>query len=122
VPQELVGYHMTVRPRTALSCLEGAHIGAGLEMAGNEKPGSGGTDPKTAGSIQQAAVQPNKAERPQQSDMTDKMDESNKQGPAMVDRWFDRQLNQLYSEVVSEPLPKDFLELIDKLREKTPTK
>jgi hypothetical protein len=53
--------------------------------------------------------------------MTDKMDESNKQGP-MVDRWFDRQLNQLYSEVVSEPLPKEFLELIDKLREKTPTK
>ena len=113
---------MAVRPRTALSCLEGAQIGAGLEMAGNEKSSSGGTDPKTAGSGQEAAVQPNSAERPQQSDMTDKMDESNKQGPAMVDRWFDRQLNQLYSEVVSEPLPKDFLELIDKLREKTPTK
>jgi hypothetical protein len=91
-------------------------------MAGNEKSSAGGTDPKPGGSDQQAAVQPNNAERPQQSDMIDKMHESNKQGPAMVDRWFDRQLNQLYSEVVSEPLPKEFLELIDKLREKTPTK
>lgn len=113
---------MTGRPRTALSCLESAHNEAGLEMAGNEKSSAGGTDPKTTGSDQQAAVQPDSAQRPQQSDMTDKMDISNKQGPAMVDRWFDRQLNQLYSEVVSEPLPKEFLELIDKLREKTPTK
>lgn len=38
----------------------------------------------------------------------------------MVDRWFDRQLNQLYSDVISEPLPKEFVELIEKLREKTP--
>ena len=36
-----------------------------------------------------------------------------------VERWFDRQLNQLYSDVISEPLPKEFLELIEKL-EKTP--
>lgn len=91
-------------------------------MAANQKSGAGGTDPTAAGSGQQAAVQPDRAQGPQQSDMTDKMDESNKQGPAMVDRWFDRQLNQLYSEVVSEPLPKEFLELIDKLREKNPTK
>ena len=90
-------------------------------MAANEKSSAGGTDPKTAGSDQQAAVQSNNAQRPQQSDMTDKMDESDKQGPA-VDPWIGRQLNQLYSEVVSEPLPKDFLELIDKLREKTQTK
>jgi hypothetical protein len=54
--------------------------------------------------------------------MTDKMDKLQEQGHATVDRWFDRQLNQLYSEVISEPLPKEFLELIDKLREKTPTK
>jgi Anti-sigma factor NepR len=113
---------MTARPRTALSCLESAHNEAGLEMAGNEKSTGGGTDPKTGGSDQQTAVQPDRVQRPQQSDMTDKMDVSNKQGPAMVDRWFDRQLNQLYSEVVSEPLPKEFLELIDQLRDKTPTK
>jgi Anti-sigma factor NepR len=112
---------MTVRARSTLSCLEGRHIGAGPEMAGDEKSSAGGTDPNTTGSDQQAAIQPGSAKRPQQNDMIDKMDESNKQGP-MVDRWFDRQLNQLYSEVVSEPLPKEFLELIDKLREKTPTK
>jgi hypothetical protein len=91
-------------------------------MMGGEKSNSGGTDAKTVGSDQQTAVQPDNAERPQQNDMADKMDESNKQGPATVDRWFDRQLNQLYSEVISEPLPKEFQELIDKLREKTPTK
>ena len=77
--------------------------------------------PRPRVQIQQAAIQPGSAKRPQQNDMIDKMDESSKQGP-MVDRRFDRQLNQLYSEVVSEPLPKEFLELIDKLREKTPTK
>lgn len=38
----------------------------------------------------------------------------------MADRWLDRQLNQLYSDVISEPLPKEFVELIEKLREKTP--
>jgi hypothetical protein len=43
-----------------------------------------------------------------------------RQDTAIVDRWFDRQLNQLYSDVLSEPLPKEFLELIEKLREKTP--
>lgn len=49
-----------------------------------------------------------------------KMDKRNRQDTAMVDHSFDRQLNQLYSDVVSEPLPKEFLELIEKLREKTP--
>jgi hypothetical protein len=38
--------------------------------------------------------------------------------PAQLDRWFDTQLMQMYSEVVSEPLPKEFLDLLDKLREK----
>lgn len=37
---------------------------------------------------------------------------------AQLDRWFDLQLMQMYSEVVSEPLPREFLELLDKLREK----
>lgn len=95
---------------------------AGLEMTGREKSDAVGTDPKTMGSHQQTAVQPDNAESPQQGDMTDKMDKLQEQGHATVDRWFDRQLNQLYSEVISEPLPKEFLELIDKLREKTPTK
>ena len=91
-------------------------------MMGGEKPGSDGTDPKAAGSDLQNTAQSQGAGRPQQRDMIDKMEKLRKQDPATVDRWFDRQLNQLYSEVISEPLPKEFLELIDKLREKTPTK
>jgi len=91
-------------------------------MTGGEKPGPDGTDRKPAGSDQQNAVQSGGGGRPQQCDMTDKMDQLQKPDPATVDRWFDRQLNQLYSEVISEPLPKEFLELIDKLRDKTPTK
>ena len=89
---------------------------------GGQKPDAGGTDPKTAGSNEQGQAQSRAVNRPQQHDMTDKMDQLPKQDPATIDRWFDRQLNQLYSEVISEPLPKEFLELIDKLREKSPTK
>jgi hypothetical protein len=44
----------------------------------------------------------------------------NSQTARAMDRWFDTQLNKLYAEVVSEPLPKEFLELVEKLREKTP--
>jgi hypothetical protein len=89
-------------------------------MTGGEKPDLGGTDRTPAGSDKNAVQ--SKGGGPQQCDMTDKMDQLRKQDPATVDRWFDRQLNQLYSEVISEPLPKDFLELIDKLRDKTPKK
>jgi hypothetical protein len=101
---------------------EGRIERAGLAMMGGQKPGSDGTDPKAAGSDQQSTTQPQGANRPQQRDMTDQMDQFHKQDPATVERWFDRQLNQLYSEVISEPLPKDMQDLIDKLREKTPTK
>jgi hypothetical protein len=45
-------------------------------MAGDEKSSAGGTDPKTTGSDQQAAIQPGSAKRPQHNDMIDKMDES----------------------------------------------
>jgi len=38
---------------------------------------------------------------------------------AQLDRWLDAQLTQMYSEVVSEPLPKAFLDLLERLREKT---
>jgi hypothetical protein len=44
----------------------------------------------------------------------------NTQTARTMDRWFDTQLNKLYAEVVSEPLPKEFLELVEKLREKAP--
>jgi hypothetical protein len=39
--------------------------------------------------------------------------------PAQLDNWFDAQLVQIYAEVVSEPLPKEFLDLLEKLREKS---
>jgi anti-sigma factor NepR-like protein len=91
-------------------------------MMGGEKPGSSGTDPKTTGSSQQDQTHTQGVDRPQQHDMTDKMDQLPKQDPATIDRWFDRHLSQLYSDVISEPLPKEFLELIDKLGQKTPSK
>lgn len=43
----------------------------------------------------------------------------NFESPAQLDNWFDAQLMQMYSEVVSEPLPKEFLDLLEKLREKS---
>lgn len=40
-------------------------------------------------------------------------------GPrATVDRWFDAQLNQLYSDVVNEPLPNDLADLVSKLKKR----
>jgi len=42
----------------------------------------------------------------------------NFESPAQLESWFDAQLMQVYSEVVSEPLPKEFVELLQKLREK----
>lgn len=41
------------------------------------------------------------------------------QSPAQLDSWFDAQLMQVYSEVVSEPLPKEFVDLLQKLKDKT---
>lgn len=40
------------------------------------------------------------------------------QSPAQLDSWFDAQLMQVYSEVVSEPLPREFLDLLQKLKDK----
>jgi hypothetical protein len=41
------------------------------------------------------------------------------EAPAKLDYWFNSQLMQMYSEVVSEPLPKELLDLLERLREKT---
>lgn len=89
---------------------------------GDEKPGPDGTDRTAMGSEHQSAVPSRGANRPQQRDLTGKMDQLRRQDTVTSDHWFDRQLHQLYSEVVSEPLPKDMQELIDKLREKAPQK
>lgn len=91
-------------------------------MSGRDKSGRrDGTDPTTAGSTPEAEAKPGSGDpQQQQRDMTDRTNEPHGRDSATGERWFNRQLNQLYSEVISEPLPREFLELIDKLREKTP--
>jgi len=41
---------------------------------------------------------------------------SEKRAPAVLDRWFDAQLGRLYSDVASEPVPVEMLQLISKLK------
>jgi hypothetical protein len=36
--------------------------------------------------------------------------------PEGFSRWFDSQLSRLYSDILSEPLPRDMLELVNKLK------
>ena len=91
-------------------------------MTGGQKSGVGGTDPQAAGPNPQTPAQRGHDEPQQKTGMIEKMEKPSRPDPATIDRWFDRQLNQLYSEVISEPLPKEFLELIDQLREKSPEK
>jgi hypothetical protein len=33
----------------------------------------------------------------------------------MMDRWFEQQLRHLYNDVVNEPLPREFLEILGKI-------
>ena len=91
-------------------------------MTVGNKPGAGGTDPAASGSDQQNATRPETAGVQQGHSMDDKTDKLDTTEGGTAVPWFDRQLNQLYTEVISEPLPKEFLELIDKLREKTSDK
>jgi len=37
-----------------------------------------------------------------------------------MDRWFQQQLTGLYNDVVNEPLPKEFLEIIGKIGKSKP--
>ena len=41
---------------------------------------------------------------------------SEKRAPAVLDRWFDAQLGRLYSDVATEPVPVEMLQLISKLK------
>ena len=36
--------------------------------------------------------------------------------PPVQDRWFDTQLSRMYADLASEPVPKDMLSLLDKLK------
>jgi hypothetical protein len=91
-------------------------------MAGADKTSPGSQlDVKRDTRSRDSEPKPTSSNRQQpRSRVTKSMDSQNRQDTAMVDRWFDRQLNQLYSDVISEPLPKEFVELIEKLRERTP--
>ena len=88
-------------------------------MAGAERkfPGARGNAellPRD-GDVDASSAEP----RQQRNRMTKNRKKTGERPDVDVERWFDRQLNQLYSDVISEPLPKEFLELIEKLREKT---
>ena len=41
-------------------------------------------------------------------------------GDAPMDRWFQQQLSLLYNDVVNEPLPKEFLEILGKIGKDKP--
>ena len=41
-------------------------------------------------------------------------------GDAPIDRWFQQQLTVLYNDVVNEPLPKEFLEILGKIGKDKP--
>jgi hypothetical protein len=36
--------------------------------------------------------------------------------PATQDRWFDTQLSRMYADLAAEPLPKEMLSLLEKLK------
>jgi hypothetical protein len=36
--------------------------------------------------------------------------------PPVQDRWFDTQLSRMYADLASEPVPKEMLTLLDKLK------
>jgi hypothetical protein len=43
------------------------------------------------------------------------------QANAAMDRWFQQQLTLLYNDVVNEPVPKEFLEILGKIGKKPPS-
>jgi hypothetical protein len=38
--------------------------------------------------------------------------------PPVQDRWFDTQLSRMYADLAAEPVPKEMLSLLDKLKTK----
>jgi hypothetical protein len=45
---------------------------------------------------------------------------TNAKAPPVQDRWFDTQLSRMYADLASEPVPKEMLALLDKLKTKKP--
>jgi hypothetical protein len=44
----------------------------------------------------------------------------NAKAPPVQDRWFDTQLSRMYADLASEPVPKEMLVLLDKLKSSKP--
>lgn len=44
----------------------------------------------------------------------------NAKAPPVQDRWFDTQLSRMYADLASEPVPKEMLALLDKLKSNKP--
>jgi hypothetical protein len=42
----------------------------------------------------------------------------NAKAPPVQDRWFDTQLSRMYADLASEPVPKEMLGLLEKLKSK----
>jgi len=42
----------------------------------------------------------------------------NPKAPPVQDRWFDTQLSRMYADLASEPVPKEMLGLLEKLKSK----
>jgi hypothetical protein len=40
----------------------------------------------------------------------------NQKAPPVQDRWFDTQLSRMYADLAAEPVPKEMLGLLDKLK------
>jgi hypothetical protein len=40
----------------------------------------------------------------------------NAKAPPVQDRWFDTQLSRMYADLAAEPVPKEMLALLDKLK------
>jgi hypothetical protein len=43
-------------------------------------------------------------------------DNPSAKAPPVQDRWFDTQLSRMYADLASEPVPKEMLSLLDKLK------
>src|SRR5215468_10404030 len=83
----------------------GAHIGLGAAHCA-PRVGTVGKDEKDK-TVKSNAMQ---SQEPQVAT------KKGHRAPAVLDRWFDAQLGRLYSDVATEPVPVEMLQLISKLK------
>ncbi len=82
----------------------GTHIGYGTAT---RAPGAGTVNDEKDKDVKSevTASQESQSQKPEQ-----------RRAPAVLDRWFDAQLGRLYSDVATEPVPVEMLQLISKLK------